>query len=163
MSEDRGGFGMPTIGTSMRVECPEGGFGDHALLMRIAQDFILAPDREGNYRRTDAVTDDARYILAILPDILEKFLMKNAQYARAQTGHDLGIKGIIPDINRKSAAIIERVWGDHDAPAPSQDSTQELLEDLIGHCLLMLAKMREAPEWNAAPAKILHQPYEGSV
>lgn len=90
---------------------------------------------------TDATTPDARYIMEILPEIISHFLHKNTQYARAQTGHDLGIKGIIPDINRKSAAIITGVW---DAPALLVDDLEEVIDDLIGHLLLMRAKMRDA-------------------
>lgn len=92
-----------------------------------------------------AVTEDAVYVMNILPDLLKNFLLKNAQYARAQTGHDLGIKGVIPDINRKSAAIITRVWdADNAWDGQATDSTQELAGDLIGHLLLLLAKMRDA-------------------
>lgn len=84
-------------------------------------------------------TDDAVYIVnEVLPALLDRFLKKNTKYARAQV-HDLGIKGIVPDINRKSSVIIDRIW--HGAGVIDED-TEEVIDDLIGHLLLMRAKMR---------------------
>jgi hypothetical protein len=86
-----------------------------------------------------AVTPEARYILAkVLPRLLQNFLESNAKYARAQSGHDLGLKGIIPDINRKTSALITRIWDEQEA---GRDSTPEIIDDLIGHLLLMRGKM----------------------
>lgn len=122
---ERGDFGMPTIGGGVGKIVPM----DHS--------WIIALDEAPQ-------TDDARWILdELMPELLGKFLRKNAQYARAQTGHDLGIKGIIPDINRKSSAIITRVW-DEVVPHQNVDEVEDLLDDLIGHCLLMRAKLRDA-------------------
>lgn len=127
---------MPGLGVGKVLDCPD----DQSLqeeVMTVYRDAIV--DRGV---RVDAVTDEARYILDILPYILTKFLRKNAQYARAQTGHDLGLMGVIPDINRKSAALISAVWdGGTDWSGEDTDSAREIAEDLIGHLLLMLAKM----------------------
>lgn len=91
-----------------------------------------------NGHGAEAVTNEARYILGQLPEIIIKFLESNAKYARAQTGHDLGAEGVIPDINRKTAALISRVWDGEDA---GRDSDEELVDDLIGHLLLIRAKL----------------------
>lgn len=86
-----------------------------------------------------ATTDDARYILTVaIPEMLERFLEKNTKYARAQV-HDLGVKGIVPDVNRKTSVIIDRLW--HGAHVVGE-GTEEVIDDLIGHLLLMRAKMR---------------------
>lgn len=155
MSDDRGEFGMPTLGGGAissipfkgepmaQVECPDEPLQEPtAWLFRNA---LVTPGGPGlRGVRTDAVTDDARFILEeVIPHLLEKFLRKNAQYARAQTGHDLGLKGIIPDINRKSAALITAAW---DGPGlwagEDTDSMVDIAEDLVGHLLLFLAKTR---------------------
>jgi hypothetical protein len=89
----------------------------------------------------EPATDDARYILERLPNLIEEFLQNNAKYARAQSGHDLGVKGIIPDINRKFSVLVSREWNNE--PDAGRDSTDEIIGDMIGHLLLMLAKRRE--------------------
>lgn len=101
------------------------------------------------------VTDDAKYILDQLPTIIGDFLDSNAKYARAQTGHDLGPAGIMPDINRKTSVLISRIW--HGEPAGRGESTEEVIGDLIGHLLLLLAKRTGDSELQT------HHPYRGSV
>lgn len=110
------------------------------VIMTVSGQGIQILGQEGS----KAETEEAKVILAdVLPALLSKFLQKNAQYARVQSGHDLGLKGIIPDINRKSAALITRIWdADNVWDQDTQDSTEELAGDLIGHLLLMLAKMK---------------------
>lgn len=129
---------MPLINVGYE---PEDTFNrDRGLRVTITEDgmdFTWQGREEGNH--IPAATDDAKYLLAeVIPDLLERFLQKNAKYARAQV-HDLGIKGIVPDINRKSSVIIDRVW--HGAHTIGED-TEEVIDDLIGHLLLMRAKMR---------------------
>lgn len=85
-------------------------------------------------------TQDAKYILTILPDIMAKFLEKNVKYAEVEKGYDLGAAGIIPDLNRKLGILVARIW--NHAPTAGEDN-HEVIEDLIGHLLLMLAKMRD--------------------
>lgn len=158
--DDRGEFGIPAgiIGGTLRIgdrtiwsgDQASAGTHDSPGAFDVAHSHIWKRpdvwiDKDGVHRRyaqngndTEPVTDDARYILEELPSIIEDFLENNAKYARAQT-HDLGLKGIIPDINRKASAIITRVWDGQDY---GRDETEELVGDLIGHLLLMLAKMR---------------------
>lgn len=106
--------------------------------------FDAAPGKLFVIRNGVAVTEEAHLIVnTILPRLVEKFLRKNAQYARAQTGHDLGIKGIIPDINRKTAALITAVWDGGPIEGGDVDEAFDIAEDLVGHLLLMLAKMED--------------------
>ena len=121
MSNDRGEFGMPNIGVGRIFEVPP-------------------------KVRAGSMTPEAKVASDLFPDIMRKFLENNAKYARAQTGHDLGIKGIIPDINRKTSALITRIWDDVEA---GRDSTAELADDLIGHLLLLRAKMIIAEQADA--------------
>lgn len=135
---DRGDFGMPILGKTfgeglgkvLRLE-------QQGLRCTIDRD-TLSIDNGDVGVDFDAATPEAHRVLEKIPYILLHFLEKNAGYARAQSGHDLGIKGIIPDINRKTAALITQVWDGGHAPG---DSTEELVGDLIGHLLLLLAKI----------------------
>lgn len=149
-SNERGEFGMPIVGsTFMRDAGPIKGM---FLNVKPGRIFRLKPNMVCTITEAgvsidygsgvgvpivEANTDDARYILSIVPDILVKFLEKNTQYKDAQA-MDLGAKGIVPDLNRKVAAIKGRVW---DA-VEGGDSVEELLGDVIGHALLMLAQLR---------------------
>lgn len=100
-------------------------------------------DRDGvHYSHGPGVgpaTEDAQYALDILPDIIAQFLTKNVKYAKVEVGYDLGAKGIIPDLNRKLGILVARLWDE--APTSGED-TDEVIGDMIGHLLLMLAKMR---------------------
>ena len=85
----------------------------------------------------DAVTDDARVVLDSLPDLLTLFLRKNEKYAEVEKGYDLGEKGIIPDLNRKLGILKARIW---DGAAEVGEDTDEVIDDMIGHLLLLKAK-----------------------
>ena len=147
---DRGEFGMPGLGSALPADAfdiRDPNHPDHrgkriaesrAVITKDALTLEFAAEGLGN--RVEAATDDARYILGLIPTILEDFLLNNAKYARAQTGHDLGAKGIIPDLNRKFAVLVSRLW--HDEPEAGRDPTDEVISDMIGHLLLLLAKRR---------------------
>lgn len=93
-----------------------------------------------NGEDVDAHTDDARYILGtVMPHLLKLFLEKNRKYASVEKGYDLGASGIIPDINRKVGILVDRLWHGN---AEIGESTDEVIDDLIGHLLLMKAKRR---------------------
>jgi len=103
---------------------------------RINRDGVHFADGSG----IGPATADAQYVLDILPDIIAQFLTKNVKYAEVEAGYDLGAKGIIPDLNRKLGILVARLW--KEAPT-SGEETDEVIGDMIGHLLLMLAKMRE--------------------
>lgn len=80
-------------------------------------------------------TAQARDIISrLLPEWCGKFLEANARYKRV--GNDLGPKGIVPDINRKTGVVIDRLWfGGEDS---GREPTREVIIDLIGHYFLLL-------------------------
>lgn len=132
--------GVPTVGRAGK-----GLLGRADRVMVFDADFrmvITERDITVEYGQTGevvpAVTDDARYILRrVLPKLMAQFLEKNRKYAEVENGYDLGSAGIIPDLNRKLGILVARIW--NDAPTVGED-TDEVIDDLIGHLLLMRAK-----------------------
>lgn len=104
--------------------------------MTVTRDSISVDYGEQGYDE-DAMTEDARVVLEYLPDLLTLFLQKNRKYAEVERGYDLGDKGIIPDLNRKLGIIKARLW---DGAEEVGESTDEVIDDMIGHLLLMRAK-----------------------
>jgi hypothetical protein len=146
--DDRGA-GMPTLGKGAR-DLLDGNQTWKARMGRVHEvtlrptlvinsDGITVDYGEQGYT-VPAVTEDARYTLTILPDILTQFLEKNAKYRSVQEGYDLGDQGIIPDLNRKLGILVDRIWHGNQSLG---ESTDEVIGDLIGHLLLMLAKRRD--------------------
>lgn len=86
------------------------------------------------------VTGQARAIFReILPDVLEKFLRKNADYGD-DTAAFLGAKGQFADINPKFWKLKKSLW---DGEELQGEPVEEILFDLIGHCLLTLHFLAE--------------------
>ena len=149
---ERGRFGMPTMGGAFTPSPGEedadapwimefGGVvsDDDDIVSTLSKDGLRVAFSSGKGNMVPAETDDAQYILTdVIPELLERFLIKNAKYALAQD-IDLGVKGIVPDINRKASVIINRLW--HGNGMVDED-TEEVIDDLIGHLLLMRAKLR---------------------
>jgi hypothetical protein len=137
---ERGDLGMPTLGGKFPgrggrtpVEYPRKvTINEHGMSIDYGE--------LGNH--IPAGTPEARVILRDLPTWLERFLLKNVGYARAQTGHDLGAKGIMPDINRKTSALLGRIWYG-DQTTALQEDTVEVIDDLLGHLMLLRAKITE--------------------
>lgn len=98
--------------------------------------FLIDPE---NILTLEPATDDASWIICELPKIIRIFLEKNRKYAEVERGYNLGDKGIIPDINRKVGILVARLWHGADEVG---ESTDEVIDDLIGHLLLMKAKRR---------------------
>lgn len=150
---DRGSFGMPTLG-----------FGPGHV--------VTLPDDEASYQWPDnnprvvpyqpakvvlqagtmlveygqkgytmeAHTPEAEMIINVLvEEFLKLFLNKNLKYQAVQNGYDLGDKGIIPDLNRKLGILVDRLWNDS---LTVGEDTDEVINDMIGHLFLMLAKRR---------------------
>lgn len=147
---DRGDFGMPTlaVGDSRLINeafkaAPGRVFPMPEVTLRptlvVNSDGIKVDYGEQGYN-VPAVTEDAKYILKIMPDILTQFLEKNAKYATVEDGYDLGDQGIIPDLNRKLGILVDRIWHGRREVG---ESTDEVIGDLIGHLFLMLAKRRD--------------------
>lgn len=118
------GEGMPILGAPARIFMTDG---PDVAVIRLDH----AP-----------TTPEGRRIGLALPAILNRFFRKNTGYARAQTGHDLGAKGIMPDINRKTSALLGRIWYG-DQTTALQEDTLEVIDDLIGHLLLLRDKLTQ--------------------
>ena len=90
-------------------------------------------------------TDELRNILLQqLPEFLDLFIRKNREYGEnAQT---LGPKGQFADIWRKIAKLKTGLWEGKEDQLTSE-GVDEILRDLIGHCLLTLSmRSREREE-----------------
>lgn len=74
-----------------------------------------------------------RLVDHVLQEWLTLFLTKNYKYRLVR--HELGPKGVFPDIWRKVGVLKARVWeGDL---AGSEEPTVEIIDDIIGHLFLM--------------------------
>lgn len=85
-------------------------------------------------------TEQARQIFReILPDVLARFVKKNADYGD-DTAAFLGAKGQFADINPKFWKLKRALW---DGEPLQGESLEEILADLVGHCLLTLHFLAE--------------------
>lgn len=91
------------------------------------------------------VTEEGERILFfIMPEVMRRFIYKNRKYAQAtSTGRWLGSRGIMPDINRKTAVLMDRIW---DGKPEVDENTAEVIDDLIGHLFLLRWAMGEEME-----------------
>lgn len=69
----------------------------------------------------------------IAPTVMRKFLEKARDYRDAYAF--LGSKGQFSDINRKFQKLKSSVWDGHKLEG---EQPAELVEDIIGHCYLLL-------------------------
>lgn len=79
-------------------------------------------------------TEQARHICEdLVPAWREGFIQKNLKYRKVD--NSLGVKGIFPDVYRKTGILKDRIWDDG---AVIGEGTEEVIQDLIGHLFLML-------------------------
>lgn len=76
-------------------------------------------------------------------DALRLFVRRNREYG--DTANILGPKGQFADIHRKVAKLKNILWDENVAPQDVTESPEEIMMDLIGHCLLGIQMMRESP------------------
>ncbi|QFG10611.1 hypothetical protein PBI_LAMBO_70 [Gordonia phage Lambo] len=82
----------------------------------------------------DRLSDQGREIIyTIAPVALENFARKNADYG--DTSFDLGIAGQYAELWRKVGKLKGPMW---EGKALEFEQMDEILQDLIGHCLLSL-------------------------
>lgn len=146
---DRGEFGMPGLGKAARdvigeVQAAE--YPDKPKVTLWPKLQVRGNDLHVDYGEqgytVPIATEEAMYAMEVLPDIITKFLERNSKYSEVQKGYDLGPEGIIPDLNRKLGILVGRLW--HKRPEHgNQEPTTEVIGDMIGHLLLMLAKLKE--------------------
>lgn len=88
-----------------------------------------------------------RIINDILPKALELYLKKSKDYGgNVMSRINLGPKACIPDIQRKFGKLVDAIWFDK----PLQyEQPQEILQDLLGHILIILDEMEQAKNGNS--------------
>lgn len=102
---------------------------------RAAVDAALGP--QAHHAEYDIRTESGRYIFEeILPGLLEYFFAKNAGYGD-QHRYGLGPAAEWVGIDRKIHKL-ERVLWDGEAPEPGQETTEQMLFDLVGQVLIIL-------------------------
>jgi hypothetical protein len=77
----------------------------------------------------------------IAPEVLTLFASKAYDYG--DTFLALGVKGQFSDINRKFLKLKQAVWEDRELMG---EQPEEIVMDMIGHCLLMLWGLRHPGE-----------------
>lgn len=82
--------------------------------------------------------DNNQVVHEVLPDVVTLFLQKGVDYDGAH--QYLGLAGQFSDINRKFWKLKRAMW---DGEELSQEGLEEVLSDMIGHCLLSIAMVRE--------------------
>jgi hypothetical protein len=90
-----------------------------------------------NWDNSEFATSMARRIVTDqLPAIISQFVAKNRKYRKVKD--HLGARGVFPDVNRKVGIIEARVWdGDGEPDEGEGEGTIEVIDDLIGHLLIM--------------------------
>ena len=87
----------------------------------------------------DEDSDQLKDIIAvILPAALNLFAAKNRGYKKTKRHRpSLGARGEFVEIERKVTKLELGIW-DGDSDAFNSESREEVVNDLLGHCLLML-------------------------
>lgn len=85
-------------------------------------------------------SENARRICTeILPAVLESFFAKNADYG--ETSDSLGVAGQFAELWRKIGKLRGPMW---EGKVMCFEQPDEIVSDLIGHCLLTLLYMADA-------------------
>lgn len=139
---DRGGFGMPTLGVNTTYITDAALSSISTIKGSPYPDHLRADITEVRLTEKPTTHEAIRIIGQWLPECMERFLRNNTKYARAQVT-DLGDKGIMPDINRKTSVLMDRIWfGAEEVGEP----TVEVIDDLIGHLFLLRDKISNKEE-----------------
>lgn len=144
--DDRGEFGMPTIGTPWPFS-----HGDvfqvktrDLLRERPKCETTIREDgvwydygEQGNH--VESQTNQARRILGtILPDVMSHFIERNAEYG--EESHVLGTKGQFADINRKVIKLKRYLWDGVPVPVGAED-INTIAGELVGHLLILIDEL----------------------
>jgi hypothetical protein len=86
-----------------------------------------------------------RILNEILPGVIELFLAKNKDYKieGIDIAATLGVRGQWSDMFRKIAKLKQEMW-DQDGSGLQFETAEEVIKDLIGHCLLSLLFLKDA-------------------
>lgn len=88
-----------------------------------------------------------RIVGEILPGVMELFIDKNADYdiEGIDIAATLGVRGQWADMFRKIAKLKQEMW-DQDGSGLAFELAEEVIKDLIGHCLLSLLFLEDEAE-----------------
>jgi hypothetical protein len=84
------------------------------------------------------------------------FIKKNRKYRKVT--NNLGARGVYPDINRKTGILEARVWDGDGEPDDGAESTVEVIDDLIGHLLIMRDMLLQddlAGKWDGSVGRVM--------
>jgi hypothetical protein len=86
----------------------------------------------------------ARILTEILPGAISLFLAKNKDYAidGIDIAETLGVRGQWSDMYRKIAKLKQSMW-DQNGEGLQFETAEEVVQDLIGHCLLTLLFLKD--------------------
>lgn len=86
----------------------------------------------------------SRILDEILPNAIALFLRKNADYniVGIDIAATLGVRGQWSDMYRKIAKLKQSMW-DQSGEGLEFESAEEVIQDLIGHCLLSLLFLKD--------------------
>jgi hypothetical protein len=76
-----------------------------------------------------------RRFIDLMDTAMERFAEGFVEYGEG-AADELGIAGQWGDLNRKAKKL--KGWAWNDGPEPTRESPTEILQDIIGHCLLTL-------------------------
>jgi hypothetical protein len=85
-------------------------------------------------------------VMSYWPAIEARFIERGGDYADAY--ELLGAKGQFSDINRKFWKLYRGVWLGHEL---SGEQSDEIAEDIIGHCLLLIHLLHATPDGDDGP------------
>lgn len=93
----------------------------------------------------DVDSDQLKFIMEnIIPKVLNKFAVKNRGYTQPEDGqnYSLGSCGEFVEIHRKVGKLHVGLWDDKKYVF-DRESKEEVVMDVIGHCLLMLEAFKK--------------------
>ena len=104
---------------------------------------------EFNLRIENPGSEQVGHVLHdILPRVLELFLQKAEDYSRASDGFNwanvLGDKAQFVDMSRKMGKLYSGLW---EGKRLQGEQVEEIVMDLIGHCLLILEMRTRATDY----------------
>lgn len=100
---------------------------------------------------------NAKINLFIIPEVLKRFNFKDQDYGDAFKL--LGEKGQFSDINRKFWKLYNAIWLGRELVGEQPD---EIAEDIIGHCLLLIYLLRFPPDAEGPMEKCLDDDFDST-
>lgn len=102
-----------------------------------AEKVILSIDRK---LCQEPMSEQAERCVHIAENAINYFVEKNEGYGN--TAYNLGAAGQYADMNRKFGKLKRTLW-EGKTEVPGGETNEQMLMDLIGHCLLTIDFLRE--------------------